>query len=439
MAKLSRNSSNSSKPPSSNPPGNTAHKAKAKNKKKRKRGGQPGHKAHRREFLKPDRVDDIMPKNCCGCGDGLRGRDREPRRVQVVEIPAIKPVVTDFMCHTLSCRTCGRKNVAAAPVEARGGVFGPRLSALVALFAGRYKLSKRLSQEFLSDVLGVNLALGSVSNIESRLSAALAFPVENAKDFVRRKEVVHADETGWTENKKRAWLWIVACPLVAVFVVAASRGKDVAQGLLGKAFAGIAVTDRWAGYAWLANKQRQICWSHLLRDFQSWVDDGGAGMEIGSALLSLAQTMFRWWRKVGQGGMSRSQFQYKMCEVQNDVGRLLIKASVCGHRRVEGMARKIIAVEDALWTFVDHEGVEPTNNFGERVIRSAVMWRKQCFGTDSSAGSRFAERIMTTVTTLRLQRRPVLEYLTDAYRNSLRGLSAPALVPQKKTVLQRAA
>jgi transposase len=439
VAKLSRNSSNSSKPPSSDPPGNPAHKAKAKNKKKRKRGGQPGHKAHRRDFLKPDHVKDIVPKNCWGCGGGLRGRDDAPRRVQIVEVPAIKPVVTDFMCHTLSCEICKRKNVAAVPFEARGGVFGPRLSALVALFAGRYKLSKRLTQEFLSDVLGVNLALGSVSNIERRLSSVLAQPVEDAKDFVRQQEVVHADETGWTENKKKAWLWIVACPLVAVFVIASSRGKAVAQGLLGKAFAGIAVTDRWVGYAWLPNGQRQICWSHLLRDFQSWVDDGGAGVEIGNSLLSRAQTMFRWWRKVGEGGISRTQFQYKMCDLQNEVGRLLLKASVCGHRRVEGMARKIIEVEDALWTFVDHNGVEPTNNFGERIIRSAVMWRKQCFGTDSSGGSRFAERIMTAVSTLRLQRRPVLEYLTDAYRNSLRGLDAPALVPEKKTQLQQAA
>ncbi len=333
------------------------------------------------------------------------------------------------MCHTLNCAACGKASSAEVPAEARGGVFGPRLSALVALFSGRYRLSKRLTQEFLSDVLGVNLGLGSVCNIENRLSEALAGPVEDAQTFVQQQKVVHADETGWVQDKAKAWLWVAACPVVAVFVIATSRGKDVAQRILGAAFSGIAVTDRWGAYAWIPVERRQVCWSHLLRDFQSWVDDGGVGAEIGSALLCRAQTMFKWWRKLGAGGMKRSRFQYKMCDVRNDVGRLLTEASVSTQPRIAGMARKMLKVEDAFWTFVDHDGVEPTNNFGERVIRGAVMWRKLCFGTDSCKGSRFVERIMTAATTLRLQGRPVLEYLTEAYLSRLRGEDAPALVP----------
>ena len=439
IAKLSRNSSNSSKPPSSDPPANPAPKANAKSGRKRKRGGQAGHKPSRREFLKPDHVKDVIPKACHGCGSQLYGRDKQPRRVQVVDIPAIKPAVTDFICHSLTCGVCGKQTRAQTPIEARGGVFGPRLSSLVALFSGRYRLSKRLTQEFLRDVLGVNLALGSVCNIERRVSEALAKPVEDAKDFVQKQGVVHADETGWMQDKAKAWLWVAVCPLVAVFVIATSRGKDVAQGLLGKTFSGIAVTDRWAAYAWLSVEQRQICWSHLLRDFQSWVDDGGPGVEIGNALLSRARTMFKWWHKLGEGAISRARFQDRMVNVQNDVGCLLQAASLSGHSRMAGMARKIIKVEDALWTFVNEEGVEPTNNFGERVIRSAVMWRKLCFGTDSRGGSRFVERIMTTVSTLRLQGRPVLEYITDAYRCHLRKVEAAAITPIATQEIQRAA
>ncbi len=148
--------------------------------------------------------------------------------------------------------------------------------------------------------------------------------------------------------------------------------------------------------------------------------------------------MFKWWRKLGAGGMERSRFQYKMCDVRNDVGRLLTEASVSTQPRIAGMARKMLKVEDAFWTFVDHDGVEPTNNFGERVIRGAVMWRKLCLGTDSCKGSRFVERIMTAATTLRLQGRPVLEYLTEAYLSRLRGEDAPALVPVNFRKVQRA-
>ncbi len=205
---------------------------------------------------------------------------KQPRRVQVVDISAIKPAATNFMCHSLTCGVCGKQTRAQTPREARGGVFGPLLNSLVALFFGRYRLSKRLPQEFLRDVLGVNLALGSVCNIERRVHEALAKPVADANNFVQKQGVVHADETGSMPDRGKAWLWVAVCPLVAVFVIATSRGKDVAQSLLGKTFSGIAVTDRWAAYAWLSVEQRQICWSHLLR-VQSWVDDGGPGVAIG--------------------------------------------------------------------------------------------------------------------------------------------------------------
>ncbi len=149
--------------------------------------------------------------------------------------------------------------------------------------------------------------------------------------------------------------------------------------------------------------------------------------------------MFKWWHKLGEGAFSRTRFQDQMVDVQNDVGRLLQAASLHGNSRMAGMARKIIKVEDALWTFVDQEGVEPTNNFGERVIRGAVMWRKLCFGTDSRDGSRFVDRIMTTVSTLRLLGRPVLEYLTDAYRCHLKNVEGAAITPIATKEFQRAA
>jgi transposase len=281
----------------------------------------------------------------------------------------------------------------------------------------------------LSDVLGVKLALGSVCNIENRLSEALRGPVEEAKQFIQEQPVVHADETSWLQDKKKAWLWAVACPLVAVFLVAASRGKAIAQSLLGCCYNGIAVTDRWSGYAWLPLSNRQVCWAHLVRDFQSWVDGGGVGEKIGRAILKSSRQMFGWWHQVRIGAMPRDVFSKKMRAVQLRVATALNEAEACGDSRIEGMAAKILQVESALWTFVDEEGVEPTNNYGEGIIRGAVIWRKLCFGTDSESGSRFVERIMTTVTSLKLQRRNVLEYLTEVYRCALAKKEPPSLLP----------
>jgi transposase len=434
-AKLNRNSSNSSNPPSKDPPGNPAAKKKKKNRKKRKRGGQPGRKAAHREMLPADKTENIVPSNCHHCAAQLYGRDPEPKCTQVIEVPPIKPTVTDYLCHTLDCENCGKKTIGSLPIEARGGVFGPRLSSLVGLLSGKFRMTKRLTQEVLSDVLGVTLALGSVCNIERRLSTVLEPPVTQAREFVRQQPVVHADETSWCENKAKAWLWIAACPLVATFFIATSRGAAVAKELLGELFEGVAVTDRWSGYGWLSVWNRQICWSHLIRDFQSWVDGGGVGQELGEALLLQTHKMFKWWHQVRHQKLPRSDFIRRMRSVQLEVAFLLTKAQTCGDPRVQGMAKNLLGVEQALWTFVAKSGVEPTNNFGEGIIRKAVIWRKVCFGTDSVQGSRFAERIMTTVTTLKLQKRNVLEYLTEAYVNSLAGTSAPSLLPAGVTSL----
>jgi transposase len=438
--KLGKDSSNSSKPPSSDPPW-AKPKPKLRRGKKRKRGGQPGHPRNQRPLVPPDKVDRIIavkPSHCDGCGVRLIGEDAEPERHQIFEVPHIEAKITEYQLHTLEC-ACGACTTGKLPEGAPRGSFGPNLVALVCWLTGKFRLSKRGVQELLSDLLRTDVSLGAVSKMEREASAALSAPVEEARAYVREQDVAHGDETGWRECNKKAWLWVAVTPLVAVFEIARSRGADIAKSLLGAAFAGILVSDRWSAYRFIDATRRQLCWAHLLRDFQAFVDRGGTSKRIGEALLEQARKMFKWWHKVRDGTMSRESFQRKMLPVIDQVSELLAQGARCHTRKTAGTCAHILGLEWALWTFLFVDEVEPTNNFAERVLRAAVLWRKTSFGTQSEAGSRFVERILTVTTTLKLQDRHVLTYLTEAIQAHRHGDTSPSLLPEQGVRLEIAA
>lgn len=434
-ARLSQNSRNSSKPPSSDPPGAPRS---PKPPTGRKAGGQPGHKGHKRELVPPEKVDhfiDLPPPTECGsCQRKMIGPVVEFRRHQVIEVPPIKPVVTEFRCHGRLCSGCGAVTHAALPLEVEGHTFGERLTAIISVLSGKYRLSKRGVQSAAADLLGVEISLGSVSNRDMEVSQALAEPVLEAEAFVQKAEAANMDETGWFEGKadgraKRAWLWVLATSLVSVFRISTSRGGQVAKALLGEDFTGFLTTDRWSAYNWLDTALRQLCWSHLTRDFQGFIDRGGEGGRIGILLMQQRDQMFDWWHRVRDGTMLRADFEREMRAIERRVSELLRDAVARAEHKTAGMAAEILKLEGALWTFAQVEGLEPTNNFGERTIRHAVMYRKTSFGTQSSEGSRFVERILTTVTTLKQQKRNVLEYLTAAVHAHRRGQRPPSMLP----------
>lgn len=434
-ARLGTNSTNSSMPPSSDPPGVERPKKAPTG---RKRGAQPGHKRYRRELFPPEQVDetfDCIPKICDFCDALLPDQpDSNPLRRQIVDIPRIRPKVTELRIHACQCECCGRVTRGKAPAHLPRGDFGPRVQAVLALLTGKLGASKRSAQEFLSDVLGVDLCVGSVSKAEAIVSEALAPAVAEAEQHVRQQPAANLDETGWRENKVRAWLWVAAAGLVTVFKVATSRGGQVAKELLGEGFAGIVTTDRWSGYNWLPVELRQLCWAHLKRDFQKMADRGGAGGAIGEALLSETKRMFRWWARTRDGTLPRYRFENRMKKLERRVVGLLRDGEVCPDGKVSGMCREILKLEPALWTFVRVVGLEPTNNRAERDLRRAVLWRKGCFGTDSETGSRYAERILTTTTTLRKQKRHVLDFLVQSIEADLRGETGPSLLPVTELV-----
>jgi transposase len=424
-------SRNSSKPPSSDPP--SAPPRAQRTPSGRKRGGQKGHKGHGRKLkaaTEVTRVVDIKSVCCADCGALLLGEDAHPARHQVTELPRVEPEVVEYRQHTLACLACGAETTPDWPEDMPSGSFGPRAQATVGYLAGRMGVSQRDVEEAMAALFHTDLALGSVSAIEQNVSAALSQPVEEARTYVRQQPVVNADETSWRQGKQKLWLWIGTTPQVTVFLLA-TRGAEGAQQLLGRAFQGIVGSDRWGGYNWLPVLQRQLCWAHLKRDFQAFVDRGGEPAGLGEALLKQVKTMFELWHKLREGALSRTQFQEHMAPVCEEVGVLLRQGQELAHDKTRRTCEKILKVESALWTFVWVEGVEPTNNWAERLLRRAVLWRRRSFGTQSETGSLFVVRVLTAVTTLRQQKRDVLDYLTEACAAAMRGDTPPSLLPNR--------
>lgn len=434
MSRLSGNSRNSHRPPSSDPPGTLPPERRSK-KSKRKRGGQPGHDGAQRQLLPSDQVDEIVelvPCNCDRCGRRLRGRDPEPLRTQVTELPPPKPEVTEYQQHTLGCDHCGALTQAPLPPEVVGA-FGPRLVALVIYMTAGLRLSKRMVAKYLVDVLGVSMATGTVCKLEQRALAALEPAVVEARETVRSAATVHADETGWREDKKRAWMWVFATSVVTLFVIARSRGRKVLEKTL-EGFKGRLVSDRWSPYLWVDVARRQLCWAHLARDFQGMLERATeAELEHVQALMDGVDTMFRWWHKLREDKMTRRGFRRCMTPLRERMEEALAALAEDDSYASSGKAEEIWKLRQALWTFVDNEGIEPTNNLAERQLRHAVVWRKCSYGTDSPAGSRFVEAVLTVVLTARQQGRNSLELLNDYIYAYFHHITPPRLAPDSCT------
>jgi len=434
QARLGQNSSNSSLPPSANPPSAPAPVIKEPTGKKP--GGQPGHPPVLRQRLPADRVRHVhvlTPTHCRRChaplpADAGAG-DPAPTWHQVAELPRRPVEVTEYQGHSRTCPGCGEVTHAAIPAEVKAHSIGPRLTAALAFLTGRCHLSKRAVEEVADAVLGAPVALGTVSHLEGRVSAALAAPHAEAAEAVRHAEVKHVDETSWKKAGRLCWLWAAVTRTTALFVVHASRGAAGLGALLGQAVTGILCTDRWRVYERVPAGRRQLCWAHLKRDFQAMADRGGAGAAVGLNLLALTGVLFAWWYKVRDGTRTRGWLQRRIeADVRPDVVAELRRGSACGCAKTAATCREVLAWEAALWTFAYHAGAEPTNNRAERALRPAVLWRKRSFGCHSEAGCRFVERLLTVVQTLRLQGRDVLDYLQAALTAHRSGLPAPKLL-----------
>jgi transposase len=435
LAQLQRNSSNSSTPPSANPLG--APKPVVKTPTGRKPGGQPGHKGHHRLRLPPERVTTIVPyvpTVCDHCQAPLSAEpgpgDPEPTWHQVAELPVLAAVITEHQGHARTCSCCGHLNRGVIPPEIRAHVIGPRLAAVMSYFASRHHIGRRGVEEVVETVFEVPTSLGSISALEAETRDALASPYHEAQEAVREAPVKNTDETGWSEKGQKRWLWGAATATVAFFVIHLRRNFEGLQALLGETINGIVCSDRWSVYSKLPLKFRQICWAHLKRDFQKLIDRGGPAEAIGRVGLEVVECLFADWWAFRQGELDRPGLQARVDPIARELQGVLEQGCSCADSKAATFCANVLAVYPALWLFTAIEGVEPTNNHAERILRLGVLWRKNAFGCHSVAGCQFVERTLTVIQTLRLQKRPVLDYLYRAIVAHRAGLPAPQLLGQ---------
>jgi transposase len=432
-ARLATNATNSGTPPSANPPG--APKPVTKKATGKKPGGQPGHPACLKRRLPPERLHQVIPfvpSHCDRCHEPLPPHpgpnDPEPSWHQVAELPQLAAQVTEYQGHYRTCPGCGRLNHAPIPQDLKAHSVGPRLAATLGYLAGSHRVSRRGLEEITEDVFDVPLSLGTVTNLEAQLSEALAPAHAEALQVVRTAAVKNVDETSWKLAGKLCWLWVAATGTVAAFLVHARRGWDALAALLGEPVTGFVCSDRWSAYGRLSPFCRQVCWAHLKRDFQKLVDRGGEAARLGEKLQRLAERVFEEWHRFRGGGSDRRALQERLDGPARALERVLRAGRRCADAKAATFCANVLELLPAVWRFVVSEGVEPTNNHAERLLRRGVLWRKNAFGCHSAAGCRFVERMLTVVQTRRLQGRSVLGYLYEALVAYRKSLPAPSLL-----------
>jgi transposase len=433
-ARLGQTSANSSRPPSSDPPEAPARpKAPPSG---RKRGGQPGHRGAHRALLPVEQVDKVVvvaPEVCRHCQQPFPASTGRRRgrvwRHQVVELLPLAVRVTEYQMVRRRCAQCGKRTRAELPAGVSRRPFGARLTAVIALLSGRYRLSRREVRQLLHDLWAVKLSLGAVLRQEQAQSGALAPLVAEAQAAIQQAEAINIDETGWRQERQRAWLWTVVTARLTVFRIDRRRGGAVVDGLLGAEFRGVVGSDRWSAYRRFPAEQRALCWAHLKRDFQGLVERGGEAEPAGRWGLAEIERLFSLWHRFRTGEFDRPELRRRLIPLQARLGRLLRRGQDSPDHKAAGLCRELTKWWAALWIFARVDGVEPTNNAAERALRPAVLWRKGSFGSDSEAGSRFAERLLTVVASCRQQGRPLLAFLVAAVEAALRGSSAPSLLP----------
>jgi transposase len=426
-ARLGQNSSNSSRPPSSDGP--QLKRGVPRPPSQRPRGGQKGHPKHQQVILPPDEIIDHKPGRCGRCDTPLAGDDPEPLVDQVIELPVKLRQVIHHRRHTLVCPHCQARTTVTQASETVCG-FGPRLQAATAYLSGVGRLGKRPIRQLLADLHGIPISLGSISKLEARTARALHSIHDEALNHTRGLDA-NVDETGWKQGAKTAWLWVAVTRFVTVFLIRGHRNRDSFNDLVGPS-PGVLTTDRYAVYTHLAEMKRQICWAHLRRDFQAMIDRQDPGSEFGEELLDHAEILTREWSKVRDGTRTRRWFGRAILPwLRAEVHHLLDCAARCGSVKTAGVCGELLSLEPSLWRFAECSDVEPTNNAAERAVRHAVCWRKTSYGTDSAGGSRFVERILTVVSSCRSQGRGVLEFLTQAITAHQGQSPKPTLLPDR--------
>jgi transposase len=427
-SRLNKTPQNSSLPPSTQHPHAKPPVKKAKS--KRKRGGQPGHEKHDRALIPADKCDEVhplKPTNCRRCGGKLSGVDPEPLRHQVWELPEIKPQVTEYQRHRLVCPCCGESTCAELPAGVPAGQAGPRLVAFTALLMAYFRQSKRRTALFLETILGQPCCAAWTVKLQNQATQALRPCYEELAAALPEQPQLGIDETPNKEGPLKTWLWAFVATRFTVFALRLTRAATVLGELLTDRFEGAVMCDRAKMYWSLGSLQ--WCWAHLKRDFQALIDsDDRQVKRLGHDLMRPTRKMFAGWKRYRDGTLTRGALKQLMMPIREEIEGLLLRGVFSGNQRLMGMCNELYDHRQWLWTFLEQEHVEPTNNGSERALRHAVIWRKLSFGTQSASGSRFVETMLTVIETCRQQGRNTFAFAADAVQAHFAGDAAPKLL-----------
>lgn len=433
LAKAKKNSSNSSKPPSSDmvrPP-----KPSAKNGKKRKRGGQPGHPQHVRPIFPPEAVNHIEPHtlDCCpDCGGALRlAKKRPPAVLQQIEITETPTIVTEHQGLAHWCPHCRKFHYAPLPdAVVKAGLFGPRLTALVAFMKGVCHASFSTIRKFLRDVAQVDVSRGYLAKLVAKASASLAAAYAELFARLPSEAVLNIDETGHKEYREKFWTWCFRAQLYTLFRIDKSRGSKVLVEVLGTEFDGVLGCDYFGAYRKYMREFDvlvQFCLAHLIRDVKFLLtlpgrEDQAYGRRVRAALRELFAVVHR-REKLTTAGFQKA-LEAARQQVVKDATTRVPKGN-----HAQNLAKRFREHGAAYFRFITTPGIEPTNNLAEQAIRFVVIDRRITMGTRSETGRRWCERIWTTVATCVQQGRSVFTFLLDSIHAHLRGGLSPSLLP----------
>jgi len=429
LAKARKNSSTSSKPPSSDivkPPKQRRQKG------KRKIGGQGGHPRHQRKPFPPEAVDETVDHKldaCPHCGGPVEQSEEPCRVVQQVEFVEKPVVVTEHRAFGCRCTVCGRVQQARLPAEIlAGGLFGPRLIVLVAYMKSVCHASYSTLQRFLRAVAGVSVSRGYLAKQVARVSSALEAPYAELLGRLPSELRLNVDETGHKENGRLFWTWCFRATLFAVFRIDPSRGSRVLLEVLGKEFNGVLGCDYFSAYRKYMKDCGvlvQFCLAHLIRDVKYLLTvPDRATRNYGERVLGGLRRLFHVIHR--REKMSEERFQKALERERRDLVRNAKRPPMGAD--AHNLAERFRKHGDAYFRFITTPGVEPTNNLAEQAIRFVVIDRRVTQGTRGETGQRWSERIWTTVATCAMQHRSVFDYLHRATRAHFTGAPAPSLL-----------
>jgi transposase len=423
--RLNNNSSNSSLPPSK------SLKKKKNNRKSsgKTSGGQKGHKGHYRELLPSNQVDSIekcpLPTHC-SCGGNIK-LNNDYIRHQVYELPILKLNITEYQLQKGCCGSCHNKQIASLPVGITWGMTGPRLTGFMSDLVTRFGLSRREQRLFLEEHFQFRISLGTVFNKQKIVNTAMEVPVAELLPIVKESISIHSDETGHNRDGKNQWMWGFVSHAAAFFSIQASRGRKVLRSFLGD-FKNIVVSDRYAIYNIFDSSQRQICWAHLKRDFTKLSEkDNKIIARIGKHLLECESILFKIWHEFKSEKITRDELLAQTKPVRHRIGELLEQGSYTDPvLRVVRFCKNLLENFNALWTFLEVDGVEPTNNHAERSLRPSVIWRKKYFCTRSDYGTEYVARSASINATCKLQKKSSFNFLCMLLQNHFSGITTAA-------------